>query len=83
MQITVKFFAILKDRAGVSEILLDIPPESKISNAVETLNARFPQIQNELKRTAIALNRTYTKSDASLQDGDELALIPPVSGGCA
>jgi molybdopterin converting factor subunit 1 len=81
MRITVRFFAILKDRAGVTETLLDLPPEANVSAALETVASRFPAIVNDLKRTAFAVNRNYVNREACLRDGDELALIPPVSGG--
>jgi molybdopterin converting factor subunit 1 len=81
MQIRVKFFAILRDLAGVPEASLDLPDNSSISIAAQHLAERFPPIQQHLPRVAYALNRTYVKPDAQLHDGDELALIPPVSGG--
>jgi molybdopterin synthase catalytic subunit len=81
VRITVRFFAILKDRAGASEATLDLPPQTTVSTAVETLLVRFPAIQGDCKRVAFAVNRAYVKPDHVLCDGDELALIPPVSGG--
>jgi molybdopterin synthase sulfur carrier subunit len=81
VRITVKFFAILRDRASTSETTLDVPPQSSVATAIETLSARFPAIAADLKRVAVAVNRSYVKRDALLHDGDELALIPPVSGG--
>jgi molybdopterin converting factor subunit 1 len=81
MRITVKFFAILKDHAGLSETSIDLPTDSIVSTALNHLENKFPALRKDLKRIAIAVNRNYTKSDALLHDGDELALIPPVSGG--
>jgi molybdopterin converting factor subunit 1 len=83
VRITVKFFAILRDRANTSETTLDVPEQSNIATAMETLAARFPAIAADLNRVAVAVNRSYAKRDALLHEGDELALIPPVSGGCA
>jgi len=81
MRITVRFFAILKDRAGVPEMSLDLPLDATVSVAVAMISERFPAIKSDLKRTALALNRSYEKPETILHDGDELALIPPVSGG--
>ena len=81
MRITVRFFAILKDRTGMSETRLDLPSESTVSTAVAMISERFPAIKSDLKRTALAVNRSYEKPETILHDGDELALIPPVSGG--
>ena len=81
MQITVRFFAILRERAGVSETQLELPTKSDVAGAVELLSSRFPALRDDLKRVAYALNRAYVRGDATLNEGDELALIPPVSGG--
>jgi molybdopterin converting factor subunit 1 len=82
MRITVRFFAVLKDRAGCAEALLDLPAGATISTATDALVKVFPGIQDHLPRIATAINRNYAKREEILHDGDELALIPPVSGGC-
>jgi molybdopterin converting factor subunit 1 len=81
VQITVRFFAILKDRAGVSEAVIELPESCTVAAAVECVAARYSEARKDLARSALAVNRNYVKSDAVLHDGDELALIPPVSGG--
>lgn len=81
MHITVRFFAILKDRAGVGETSLELPAGSTVGDAVVLLVKQFPKIECDVKRIALAVNRAYVKSDEVLNDGDALALIPPVSGG--
>ena len=81
VRITVRFFAILKDRAGVAEAHVNLPPQANVSIALETIASKFPAIVSDLKRAAFAVNRNYVTRDAALHDGDELALIPPVSGG--
>ena len=81
MQITVKLFAILRDRAGVSELSIDLSEDASVASAAEQLANRLPSIRDLLPRVAFALNREYVAGDTILRDGDELALIPPVSGG--
>lgn len=81
MTITVKLFAILRDRAGVSELKLDLPAGSVTSVALDSLTSRYPAFRDHLPRTALAINQDYVLRDTKLNDGDELALIPPVSGG--
>jgi len=81
MKITIRLFALLKDRAGTDRIDLDLPDKSTIAHAVEQLRHRLPALADHLNHIAFALNRSYTRSNTPLQDGDELALIPPVSGG--
>ena len=81
MRINVRFFAILRDRAGVPQATIELPSEANVSAALEAVAAKFPAIVSDLKRSAFAVNRSYVARDAVLRDGDELALIPPVSGG--
>ena len=61
--------------------MLDLPPHSTVSAAIESLASRFPDIRSDCRGIAFAVNRSYVNSEHELSDGDELALIPPVSGG--
>jgi molybdopterin converting factor subunit 1 len=81
MRVTIKLFAILRDRAGVAELSLDLPAGSTVAFATKQLAQQFPSITDFLPRVAHAVNRSYAPSSTALNDGDELALIPPVSGG--
>jgi molybdopterin converting factor subunit 1 len=81
MVIQVKLFAILKDRGGMSELSLDVAGETTVERAIVQLAEKLPAIREYLPRVAVAVNREYVKRDHVLRDGDELALIPPVSGG--
>jgi molybdopterin converting factor subunit 1 len=81
MTITVRLFAILRDKAGVSELMLELPAHATIAVATKVLAEKFPAIGDHLPRIAYAINREYASADSKLRDGDELALIPPVSGG--
>jgi molybdopterin synthase catalytic subunit len=81
MTITVKLFAILRDRAGVPEVTLDLPAGATVGTAAERLAERFPQVRDHAKHVAYAVNTEYVTRETVLNDGDELAVIPPVSGG--
>lgn len=81
MRINVKFFALLRERAGVSEFTLDLPDGATVGSAREPLLAQFPALREHLTRCAYAVNRSYAGTDTVLKNGDEMALIPPVSGG--
>jgi len=81
MTITIKLFAILKDRAGTSQTKIEIPAGTGINHAVERLARQYPTIQPFLCKLAYAVNEHYMPVTTELHDGDELALIPPVSGG--
>ncbi len=81
MKINVLLFAKLKERFGRDNIALELPDRTK---ACEVLNA-LCEDKEEAKRICrsvmFATNETYISSDTLLKDGDELAIIPPVSGG--
>ncbi|MGB7158733.1 MAG: molybdopterin converting factor subunit 1 [Tepidisphaeraceae bacterium] len=77
----VKLFAILRERAQTSELTLDLPASATITAAREALAARVPALRDYLPRVAWAVNRAYVPVETELHDGDELAVIPPVSGG--
>jgi molybdopterin converting factor subunit 1 len=81
MRIRVKLFAIVKERAGVAELPLDLPDASTVAAAEQALKEKFPAIAGFLRQAAYAVNREYVNATTVLHDGDELAVIPPVSGG--
>jgi molybdopterin converting factor subunit 1 len=82
MRVNVRLFAVLRERAGRSSIDLELPAEATVSDALEELG-RDPDLGEVLGRmsVAMAVNREYAGSETHLAPGDELALIPPVSGG--
>ena len=81
MRIRVKLFAIIKERAGVGEIDLELPAGADVGAAASAMKERFPAVSCFLDRCAFAVNQAYTAKDTVLNDGDDLAVIPPVSGG--
>ena len=81
MRVRVKLFAIVKERAGVGEIDLELPDSADVGAASLAIKQRFPAVSDLLGRSAFAVNQAYAAKDAALRDGDELAVIPPVSGG--
>jgi molybdopterin converting factor subunit 1 len=81
MTVMVKLFAILRERAGMAELRLELPESASVATARDALAERVPSISPLLPRVAWALNRAYVPVETELHDGDELAVIPPVSGG--
>ena len=81
MTINLKFFAILHDLAGVREATLQLPEGATVSIASDAIARQFPAIAKHLPRVAFAVNQEYRDRETVLRDGDEIALIPPVSGG--
>jgi len=76
MRVTVRLFAILRQRAGRDTLELDLPDGARVSDAL----AEVDDLAGGLK-LVMAVNREYAAADHPLEAGDELALIPPVSGG--
>ena len=81
MRIRVKLFAIVKERAAVGELSLELTDGANIAGASMVLKEKFPAVAGFLDRSAFAVNREYADAATVLHDGDELAVIPPVSGG--
>jgi sulfur-carrier protein len=81
MKIRVLFFASLAEVAGTPEITLDVPAHSTVGSLLGELSARFPALNPERGRILAAVNSRYVPRDAPLNDGDEVAFFPPVSGG--
>ena len=77
MEVTVRLFAMLRERAGTREVTLSLPDGARVSDALAALGDVAPP---ELP-LVMAVNREYARDDQVLDPGDELALIPPVSGG--
>ncbi len=81
MTIRVLAFASLADRLGKGEFSLDLDEGTSVSDALDALAKRFPDVKSFGTSLAVAVNHRYVASDSPLSAGDELALIPPVSGG--
>jgi len=80
MQVRVLFFGILKDLVGRSSDELTLPEHSKAGDVVEHYS-RNASLKAMLGSIAVSVNQEYAKLDATLKSGDEIALLPPVSGG--
>lgn len=82
MRVVVRLFASYREAAGVPRIELDLPDGSAVRDAVAEVERRHPRLAGG-RRIVIARDREYVRAEEALADGDELALIPPVSGGSA
>src|SRR5689334_23167662 len=76
MQVRVLLFAGLRERAGASTVELDLPEGALVRDALDQMHAVADGVP-----VVMAINQEYAAADAPLHAGDELALIPPVSGG--
>jgi molybdopterin synthase catalytic subunit len=76
VEVTVRLFAMLRERAGAREVTLELPDGARVGDAIAALGGVVDGVP-----VVMAVNREYAPEDAVLDPGDELALIPPVSGG--
>jgi molybdopterin synthase catalytic subunit len=81
MNVRVRLFAGLADAAGFRTSSLELPPGATAAAGRDALGDRYPALRSLCTRVALAVNAEYVDGDHHLADGDELALIPPVSGG--
>ncbi len=81
MLITVLFFAGLRDRAGAGKITVELPDGGTVADAIDAARAASERVWTVPEAIMTAVNQEYAERDQRLSDGDELALIPPVSGG--
>ena len=81
MTVVVRFFAVLREKAGTDGFSLTLADGATVADASAELARRFPALEAALARTAFAVNMTKVDGGAVLREGDELALLPPVSGG--
>jgi molybdopterin converting factor subunit 1 len=81
MNINVRFFALARDLAQIGAMNLSIPDGATVGKAVSQIVERYSSLSKIEPRLATAVNQEYVSRETVLNDGDELALIPPVSGG--
>lgn len=82
MKVTVLFFSLFRDKTGTESVVLDLPGEAAtVTDAMRLVFERYPDLESWSDKMLVAVNCEYAKPAATLQDGDELALMPPVQGG--
>jgi molybdopterin converting factor subunit 1 len=81
VKIRVRLFASFREAAGNGTLAWDAPEGATVASVVAALRERYPGLGPTADRALLAVNQEYVGGDLKLHDGDELALIPPVSGG--
>jgi molybdopterin converting factor subunit 1 len=79
--VKVRTFAALRDALGFGEQSLELPAGTDVVGLLASLAADHPDAKVPSRRFSVAINRIYANRETILKDGDEVALIPPVSGG--
>ena len=81
MRVTVRLFARLRDIAGAAELARDVETGATVRSVWQLQAAEFPELQPYERSISSAINADYARLDTPLADGDEIAFLPPVSGG--
>lgn len=81
MQIQVRFFATLRDRAGIEQTEITLDDPATVNSLLDHLADAYPALKPSLSSTLVAVNQEYAFPEEPLNEGDEIALFPPVSGG--
>jgi len=81
MRVRVLFFGVLKDLAGKSSDWIELPDGALVRDVLEHYAAREPRLRESLASLAVAVNQQYAGAETALKAEDEVALLPPVSGG--
>ncbi len=81
MVVTIRLFARLREIAGASELRRELPAGATAGTAWAHLAADFPALADYATVVSCAVNEEYARLGAALHDGDEVAFLPPVSGG--
>jgi len=81
MHVTIRLFARLREMAGASEIQRTLPDGSSVRAAWDSLVGEFPEFDDYSRAVSCAVNEDYARMTTPLNDGDEVAFLPPVSGG--
>ena len=81
MNVRIRLFASMAEAAGTREVAVELRPPAVASDAFDAVAARHPKLAPFRDRALYAVNAAYAEPLTPLVDGDEVALIPPVSGG--
>jgi sulfur-carrier protein len=81
MLVTVRLFARLRDIAGAAELSCEVAPGATIGTVWQQLTREFPEFAAYERSVSTAVNTDYARMEQAVDDGDEIAFLPPVSGG--
>jgi molybdopterin converting factor subunit 1 len=81
MRVTVRLFARLREAAGTAECPCEVPSDAVVSDVWRVLTTSYPALEPFGGSISAAINADFAKPSSRLQEGDEVAFLPPVSGG--
>jgi molybdopterin converting factor subunit 1 len=81
MRVTIRLFGRLHDLAGAAELARDVPAGATVHAVWDALAAEFPALAPHARSVSAAVNAEFARPTAAVAEGDEVAFLPPVSGG--
>ncbi len=81
MRVTVRLFARLREIAGAETLVREVPPGATAGSLWDDLAREFPELVAYGDAVSTAINEEYARRNAAIAEGDEIAFLPPVSGG--
>jgi sulfur-carrier protein len=81
VNVTVKLFAAYQEVYGKAEVSLEVPPGTTVGMVGDRIRSLHPTLQSLAAVTRYGVNLTFANAETIVQQGDEIVLIPPVSGG--
>jgi molybdopterin synthase catalytic subunit len=81
VRVSVRLFAAFRERAGASAIEVDVAPDATVGDVVAAVAERAPALRAVIGAARPVVNREFAEPGQPIAAGDELALLPPVSGG--
>lgn len=82
MKVKLLLFASIRELIGASQVVLDLPSDATVSLMIQTLAVLYPGAHDSFDQMNVAINKVYVKNkDTLIKECDEIALIPPISGG--
>jgi molybdopterin converting factor subunit 1 len=81
MRVTVRLFARLRDIAGSGDLSREAPAGATVADVWRALVTEFPEMARYESSISSAVNADYARMTVAVSDGDEIAFLPPVSGG--
>ncbi|RUL81420.1 MoaD/ThiS family protein [Tautonia sociabilis] len=81
MTVTVRLFAVARQRAGAPEVLVELPDPATVADLKRAVAGQHPALAPLLPGMMVAVSAEYAGEDRRIGPDDEVALIPPVSGG--
>lgn len=81
MKIKIRFFGQLRELAKTETVEIQVKEKATVGDLAWILGERFPNLREHLKFVSCSVNNEYAPKETILEDGSEVALLPPISGG--